>query len=270
MSDKSREAIRSNLERALAPPSRRSRSLDGLLDEYAPSESVGPATVSGPTAVNGPANVSQPTASQPTVGQPSADRQPIEPPTASPMDRRSTVDRQPAVGNLIASLPDVAGHTELPHRYSDHLAPLLSPDEQAVYAQLYRLSWGFHSETCFITNPRLSERSNVPLTTMKRVVQKLESKGLIEKVERKFGAHHEQGIVYRVPALDRRSTVGQPTTDHNKIRNKETSKRVAAPPDTKNCPDCQGSGFWYPGGPEKGVAKCKHLALKGNLKPQEG
>ncbi len=28
--------------------------------------------------------------------------------------------------------------------------------------------------------------------------------------------------------------------------------------DTSSCPDCQGSGFWYPEGTEKGVAKCKH------------
>jgi hypothetical protein len=39
---------------------------------------------------------------------------------------------------------------------------------------------------------------------------------------------------------------------------KENNKRESAPPDYKNCPDCQGSGFWYPEGIEKGVAKCRH------------
>jgi hypothetical protein len=29
-----------------------------------------------------------------------------------------------------------------------------------------------------------------------------------------------------------------------------------------NCPDCGGSGWWYPDGPEKGVAKCRHEKLK--------
>ncbi len=29
----------------------------------------------------------------------------------------------------------------------------------------------------------------------------------------------------------------------------------------KLCPDCAGVGFWYPEGPDKGVAKCKHLRL---------
>jgi hypothetical protein len=31
--------------------------------------------------------------------------------------------------------------------------------------------------------------------------------------------------------------------------------------DTSHCPDCQGSGFYYPNGPTSGVAKCKHEKL---------
>jgi hypothetical protein len=29
----------------------------------------------------------------------------------------------------------------------------------------------------------------------------------------------------------------------------------------RKCPDCAGIGFWYPEGPEKGVAKCRHASL---------
>ena len=38
----------------------------------------------------------------------------------------------------------------------------------------------------------------------------------------------------------------------------------SAPPqeNSKDCPDCGGSGWWYPEGPERGVAKCKHARLK--------
>jgi hypothetical protein len=28
-----------------------------------------------------------------------------------------------------------------------------------------------------------------------------------------------------------------------------------------DCPDCKGTGWWYPNGQEKGVAKCKHAHL---------
>lgn len=31
----------------------------------------------------------------------------------------------------------------------------------------------------------------------------------------------------------------------------------------QDCPDCKGSGWWYPEGPDKGVAKCKHEKLGG-------
>lgn len=31
--------------------------------------------------------------------------------------------------------------------------------------------------------------------------------------------------------------------------------------DTSQCPDCKGSGFYYPNGPGGGVAKCKHDGL---------
>jgi hypothetical protein len=31
--------------------------------------------------------------------------------------------------------------------------------------------------------------------------------------------------------------------------------------DAKQCPDCGGSSWWYPEGPEKGVARCAHEKL---------
>ena len=32
--------------------------------------------------------------------------------------------------------------------------------------------------------------------------------------------------------------------------------------DASQCPDCSGTGFWYPEGPERGVAKCSHKSLR--------
>jgi hypothetical protein len=40
----------------------------------------------------------------------------------------------------------------------------------------------------------------------------------------------------------------------------QTTSVVQANP--VDCPDCNGSGWWYPNGTEKGVAKCKHSNLK--------
>lgn len=154
------------------------------------------------------------------------------------------------------------GHTTLPHRYTDHLCRWLTPDEQAIYTQLYRLSWGWGKDTCFISNPRLSERSNVPLSTMKRAVQKLINKGLINKTGGTLGYGKEQGVEYRVfrvssqPAASSRPAVSsQPTTGTNKEKDlKEIDKR-------DSCPICKDtSGFVYidKSDPSKGVLKCKH------------
>jgi hypothetical protein len=38
----------------------------------------------------------------------------------------------------------------------------------------------------------------------------------------------------------------------------------------RKCPDCGGMGFWYPEGPDKGVAKCKHLRLESVPAGDEG
>jgi len=32
--------------------------------------------------------------------------------------------------------------------------------------------------------------------------------------------------------------------------------------DASACPDCHGTGFWYPNGTEQGVAKCRHARLQ--------
>jgi hypothetical protein len=131
----------------------------------------------------------------------------------------------PAPLNLLASVPDIKGDARIPHRYSDYLCRMLKPDEQAVYWQLYRLSWGWGKDTCFISNPKLSERANVPLSSMKRAVVGLVSKGLVEKTGQTNGYGKEQGVEYRLPKLDWQPTTSsqprlssQPSVAPNKIK----------------------------------------------------
>jgi hypothetical protein len=161
-------------------------------------------------------------------------------------------------------LPDVKGHTQLPHRYTDHLPRWLSADEQAVYVQLYRLSWGWGKDICFISNPKLAERSGVPETSMRRAVKKLIGKGLIEKTDRKFGGT-EQGIEYRVFNLDRltgKDRASNRDSLSNMAPNKEKDlKENQKVVDASLCPDCMGTGFYYPQGTAKGVTRCPHAKL---------
>ena len=175
-------------------------------------------------------------------------------------DGLSTVDAP----GLLSAIPEARGHMQLPHRYTDHLPRWLSPDEQAVYVQLYRLSWGWGRDVCFISNPKLSERSGVPETSMRRAVKKLIGKGLIEKTDRRFGGT-EQGIEYRVFSLDSLSKLDRLSSAaslSSVAPNKEKNIKENSKADASRCPDCMGTGFYYPEGTTKGVKRCEHKRLR--------
>jgi hypothetical protein len=184
---------------------------------------------------------------------------------------KDTLTTQNSLSNedsqILSIIPQVKGHTELPHMYTDHLARWLSADEQAVYVQLYRLSWGWGKDICFISNPRLSERSGVPETSMRRAVKKLISKHLVEKTDRVFGSKTEQGIEYRVFPMNRLTSsdrASRKDSPSNVVPNKERLLKETDQKgiDASRCTDCMGTNFYYPAGKEKGVARCEHKRLK--------
>lgn len=112
--------------------------------------------------------------------------------------------------SVLDSLPDVDGFILWFHQLTDYLASQLTPHEQAVYLQLYRLSWGFdnsseaHSARCMIGFPRLAERSSMHESGARLAAKGLIRKGLVRKVGAVFGKNREQGIEWEVfapPAL---------------------------------------------------------------------
>jgi hypothetical protein len=166
----------------------------------------------------------------------------------------------------MSALPEIDGHTEMAHQLIDHLYPHLDPYEQAVFTQLYRLSWGYKSNRCRISNDRLAERSGMSVAKVKQVTRLLEGKGLVTKVDRPHGQNVIQGVEYevRAPSWQLRRSQPQPSqpqpsqpyhTPNKDKELKETEKGVA-------CPDCFGTGMWYPEGFKKGVVRCNHERLK--------
>jgi hypothetical protein len=100
-------------------------------------------------------------------------------------------------GTLLA-LDQVKGHLRLPRYFLDKVYPLLTPFEQVIHLQLYRLSWGFNKPRCLIGLPGLAERSGVGKTAAAKAIKSLESKKLIRKIEIRFGKGMEQGVEYEV------------------------------------------------------------------------
>ena len=227
------------------------------------STATGPATSDRPSDSDTPSNLTRPAETDsPPIDQPP----PLPAASPSAVSSPSTTDNPSTTDspNLLSVIPEVRGHMQLPHRYTDHLPRWLSSDEQAVYVQLYRLSWGWGKDVCFISNPKLAERSGVPETSMRRAVKKLIGKGLIEKTDRRFGGT-EQGIEYRVFSLDRltrQDRAFKADSPSTLAPNKEKDIKEILKADASQCPDCMGTGFYYPEGTAKGVKRCEHRKLR--------
>jgi hypothetical protein len=57
------------------------------------------------------------------------------------------------------------------------------------------------------------------------------------------------------------ATTIQRTGEADELIDRFLNPDVPTQVDTAQCPDCKGSGFYYPDGPTGGVAKCKHEKL---------
>lgn len=168
------------------------------------------------------------------------------------------------------ALTEQSGHNKLPNTIIDQLCRRLTPNEQAAYQQLFRLSYGFGKDWCKIGLPKLAERSNMSQTALQTAIKGLKSKGIVIKEGADFGKGKEQGSVYRLPlpaslvfdtSLPRETSLPRNTTNKKKDIKDNNKKGSELSLNTQNCPDCHGTGFWYPEGVEKGVTKCQHEKL---------
>jgi hypothetical protein len=234
---------------------------------------------------------------------------------------------------------DAGQWTAMPNAISDKIMPTLELSDQAVLNRLYRLTWGFHRETCKVSKDALSKACNIHPRQVPRSTQRLAARGLIEIVGHDMDNPNklERGTIYRMllpratvgikssgvikargdikapgahvspikmntqkentqtqdaPAAgvrvgskftieecrryaDHLRSTGQginnpggyATTIHRTGEADELIERFLSPTpspaqaDTSSCPDCQGTGFYYPKGIDQGVAKCPHSRL---------
>jgi hypothetical protein len=106
--------------------------------------------------------------------------------------------------SLLNSLPDVTGWAPSFHQVTDYLNRQLPTGEQAIYEQLYRLTWGYERPRVVVGFPKLAVRANVGESTARAAAKALEKKGLIRRHGVVFGLNHEQGVEWEVfppPAL---------------------------------------------------------------------
>lgn len=186
-------------------------------------------------------------------------------------DKFAPGDRLSPDDNLSPDDINTRSWTGVPNDVWKKINRRLTPAEQAIFSYLYRQTRGFHRDEYRAAKSELARACMMSERNVPRITKKLVQKGLVEILghdidNSDFG---KRGTLYRmlVPGAavkpqrgggDNLSS-GANLSPHTNKKEKENLKEVSpSAQDIKNCPDCGGSGFFYPAGIEKGVAKCKH------------
>ena len=166
-----------------------------------------------------------------------------------------------------------------PNELDDRVMPTLRPGEQVVLRRIYRLTRGFHKATCNVSVGKIARACNISEKKAGMALNLLEDRGFIKRIDssNKGKTNELRGLTIEclIPqAVTARSTVSAKSTDtaprsvtasssDNKVKdlkgNNKRGDELAL--DTRNCPDCQGTGYCYPEGPAKGVKRCEHKRL---------
>jgi hypothetical protein len=180
-------------------------------------------------------------------------------------DRQTQVSDPPLPRSIS---PTAKGFTSIPNHLLDQTLKTLDVYDQSVLLRIYRLSRGFGKDRAEVGVGKLAEATNISEKQIKRCIARLISAGLISKAKTLDG--YSNIYICHVPGVDKAGGDQQTQVSQSQVRQTHNKEKLLKENDkkgnelslnTKSCPDCQGSGFWYPEGLEKGVAKCKHTNL---------
>ena len=113
--------------------------------------------------------------------------------------------------DTVPSQGRVSGHLKVPNIVADEIAKSLSPFEWAVYFRLFRLSHGWHRDSCLIGVKTLIESTHISENQIRRTLKSLQQKGLIE-VLGVVNSKEAKGTKYRVYTIPSQGTVPQQGT----------------------------------------------------------
>jgi DNA-binding MarR family transcriptional regulator len=260
-----KQRLNDALDKALAPPRVR-RNLDALLEAY--DDSASPASEARLVKQTSLVSVnSLSTETSLVTDQPPAYSQTSLSSETSLVTENS---QPPNLAEMAENLSYSAGHSRLNHDFFDEVLVRLNDKEQLLYIHLFRYREGSSNTTVLVSLPRLAERTSLSISSIQRAERSLIGKGMLEKLGTQNGYGKSQGRRYRlfIPTslltqtrLVKGNSLVPQTNIKEKLLKENNKKENELSPDFKNCPNCQGSGFYYPEGVEKGVAKCKHETL---------
>ena len=250
--------------------------------ELKPPDPNHPASLIFREVLEAQAKSEQSAIASPAIAEPAIEPDAIAPSTMErpAIAERATIEpfHPPPSHDATVESPAIAPHaiasdafTRIPNGILDRVLPTLNPYDQLVLLRLYRLSRGFGKEECTVGYQTLAIACNMSARQAQISVERLVLAGWIERVDTVQGgkSRQERGSVYRVNlpaattkergAIVHSAIAGSSTNKYKDIN--ENIKRGAPARNFSNCPDCEGRGYWWPEGFEKGVAKCKHKRL---------
>lgn len=118
----------------------------------------------------------------------------------------STVPSNGTVLSNSIEEPLNSGYFEMPNCVADDITKLLDPFEWTVYFRLFRLSYGWHKNTCLVGVQALVNATNICENQVRIVLKKLQQKSLIKAIE-VVNTKQVKGTLYRIYTVPQHGTV---------------------------------------------------------------
>lgn len=173
------------------------------------------------------------------------------------------------LGELAYQISYKTGNLRINLDYLDKVISKLTRNARLLYIYLLRYREGSSNSTIRLNWPMLEERTDISRSVLHKAARELEVAGLAAIGEHQFGKGKEQGFRFRFSHSASHTVSGSlPVSESHPVSADSNRKDLItnknseiASLDTTKCPDCEGKGFFYPNGFEKGVVKCRHKNL---------
>lgn len=212
------------------------------------------------------------------VRRPESESHPVEAshvteaPLAVPMESHPVSESLPDAEALPENLASHAyqldykkGNLRINFDYLDQVVGKLSRNARLFYIYLLRYRAGSTNYTVRLNWPTLEKKTDISRSVLHRAARELSAAGLAFSEGLELGKGKEQGFRFRLSHTASHTVDGSlpDSASHAVSADINRSTKIAKPNrDISRCPECEGRGFYYPQGFDKGVVICRHPNLK--------
>lgn len=194
-------------------------------------------------------------------------------PAALPTESHVDTTRLPDTEALTENLSSLAlnleyrkGNLRINLDYLDKIVGKLSRNARLLYIYLLRYREGSTNYTIRLNWPTLASKTDISKSVLYRAARELEAAGLAFSEALQLGKGKDQGFRFRLShptSLTVEGSLADTTRLVDTADNNRKALTAKSNRDISRCPDCQGRGYFYPHGFDRGVARCKHEKLSG-------